>query len=201
MEQLDESPVQVSKEGVGPERYVCTSEELRGCESTFSGSGHSIPVADRVDATGSVGELKLMVPGKARVVLNLQAVALSVRVVGFLVRAVAGCSTAQDTRVGVCGIVDPNNDTFPVVTVAANNIAGTRLVLGEVPGVHDTELSPVPGGSGIELALVSIPTASANIASILETSTAENVNECLEFECHDALAYLVFPASSTAVYG
>ena len=182
MKRLDEGLVQVSNEVVGPEGYVRISEELIGCKSVSSGWGHSIPVADRVEATGSVGELKLMVPGDAREVLSLYAVALSVRVAGFFVRAVARCSTAQDSGVGVCRVVDPNNDTLPVVTVAANNIAGTRLVLGEVPGVHDTELSPVPGGSGIDLALGSIATASADIAGVLETSTAEDINECLNFE-------------------
>ena len=169
--------VQVRNEVAVLERHVCTSE-VGVLEGLLSCSRHAVPVADPVGASLGVGELKLMVGREAGKVFNLHVVASSVGVGGPLVGAMTGCSGAEDARVRICRVVEPDNDALPIVTVSASNVAGDRLVLGEVPGVHYGEPSPVPGGTGVDLSLVGITTSSARIAAILETTTMGNVSQC-----------------------
>lgn len=116
-------------------------------------------------------------------VFDLHVVAPSGRVGGALVIAMTGCSAAQDARVVVRRVVDPDDDTLPVMAVPANNVAGDGLVLGEVPSVHDGEFAPMPGGAGVDLALVRVATSSAHVTGVLKTTTTEMVSECSRFGC------------------
>lgn len=120
-----------------------------------------------------------MVGWEARKVLDLYIVALAIGVVGTLVRAVARCCTAEDTGVVIRGVVDPDDDALPVVTVAAGDVSGVGLVFWEVPGVHDGKFALVPGGTGVDLAFVAVTAAGANVAGILETSTAAHISRTL----------------------
>ena len=112
MKRLDEGLVQVSNEVVGPERYVRISEELIGCKSVSSGCGHSIPVADPVGATDGVGKLRSVVVGEPDEVLHFDVVALNVGARGGRVTAMAGCSSTEDTGIGVRWVVNPDDNTL-----------------------------------------------------------------------------------------
>lgn len=114
-----------------------------------------------------------MVGREGSEVLDLHVVSLPVGVGGALVGAVTGCGTAQDARIGICRVIDPNDNALPVVAVTTGNVTGVRLVLGEVPRVHDSKLALVPGGTSIDLAFVSVTTSGTDIASILKTSTVD----------------------------
>jgi hypothetical protein len=69
------------------------------------------------------------------------------------------------------------------VAVAAYDVASSWLVLGPVPCVHDSELALVPGCSSVSLALGLVTASSADIASVLKSSTANETCERLEFGC------------------
>lgn len=73
--------------------------------------------------------------------------------------------------------------TYPVMAVAAYDVASGWLVLGPVPRVHDSELALVPCCSSIGLAFVLVTASGADISSILETSTVNKMCERLKFEC------------------
>lgn len=167
----NESLVEVAVEVVGPERHVGAAEEFGVGKHGLNVSRHTIPVADPVRPANGVRKLKLMIGGECSEVLDFHVVALTVGVGGTLVPAMGRCSSPKDARVGVRGVVDPDDDALPVVTVAACDVAGNRLIFGEVPGIHDGELAPVPGGASVDLAFVAVLAATAGIAGVLKTST------------------------------
>lgn len=171
IEILDPSLVQVGEEIVGPEGYVCTSKGCSVLKGLFSRLRHSTPVANRIRTPDGVCELELVVCRESRKIFHQDVVASSVRVGAGLKRAVRGCSAAKHTRIGVGRVVNPDDYTFPIVTVAANDITGGWLILGEIPSVHDGEPAPVPGRSGIELTLVLVSTSCTDITCILKAST------------------------------
>lgn len=181
---LDKSFVQVASKVIVPERHVSVSKECLGLKSSPRSWGHGIVVADPVGATNGVGKLQSVVPREANEVLRLDVVALDVGGRRGRETTVARRSGAENTGVGICRVVDPDNDALPVVAVAAYDVTSGWLVLGPVPCVHDSELAPVPGCSSVSLALVLITASSADIASVLETSAANEIRERLNFWLH-----------------
>ena len=161
--------------------------------------GHSIPVVDPIGATNCVGKLRSVVQREPDKVLYFDIVALNVWCRCGRVTTVARRSGAENTGVGNFRVVEPDDDALPVVSVAAHNVASGGLVLGPVPCVHDTELLLMPGCSGVGLALVGVTASSADIASVLETSTVKQIREFVELGWIYSWAYLVLPASLTAV--
>lgn len=173
MEHLDKGPVQVREKVAGLERNVRASKVGVG-ESLASGSGHGVPVIDPVRATDSVRELEFMVRGERSEVLHLHVVALPDRGGSGRVAAVPRCRTTQKARVGIRRVVDPHNDTLPVVTVASSNISINGVVLGKVPSIHNGKFAPVPGGTGVDLALVGVTTSATGTAAVLKTTAASH---------------------------
>lgn len=77
-----------------------------------SSGRHSIPVADPVGATDGVGKLRSVVVGEPDEVLHFNVVALNVGARGGRVTAMAGCSSTEDTGIGVRWVVNPDDNTL-----------------------------------------------------------------------------------------
>jgi hypothetical protein len=140
-----------------------------GIEGILRLLGEVGPVDHRLGAALVRGERQRVVlradgvvPDK-RVVAIQSAVCFEFLYSVLFVFSVLGPSQAEE--LGVLGVVrQPNDDLLPVMSVGSSvirrvlNGRACRLVLGEVPGVHDAQLAVMVRGSGVDLALAAATT-------------------------------------------
>jgi len=67
-------------------------------------------------------------------------------------------------------VVDPDDDALPVVSVATIEATSTNLVLGKIPGIHNSKAPVVPGGASVGLTVCRGVAAAAGAARILKPS-------------------------------
>ena len=118
-----------------------------------------------------------MVKGETSEVFHFNVVALDPWSRCRRVTTMARRSGAENTGVGNGRVVEPDDYALPVVTVATRDVASDWLVFGPVPCVHDSELALMPSCSSVGLALVGVATSSADITTVLEASTVNNMRK------------------------
>lgn len=147
------------------------ASEVGVLKSSLGGRGHSVPVRDGVGLASGRGELELVVRGKASKVFDLGAVAFHLgNAVGLAIPAVAGSGSPSDLGSGRVGVIDRDDNVLPVVTVASGSVTVERLVLREVPSVHDDSLAVDGASTSICLALALVAAATSRGSAILKTT-------------------------------
>lgn len=117
-----------------------------------------------------------MVLAQAGEVLSHDIIATSLRVLGLLVVAMARGGSSIEGSPRRLIVVYEDNHVFPVVAMAADEIAIGRLVLGPIPSVHDGKLAIMHGGTSICLAFTGILAATSLATAVLEPATIYEVS-------------------------
>lgn len=102
-------------------------------ECSLSGARHPIPIRDPVRASSGVGELQLVISRERNEVFYLDAISVPFWVRGGLVSSMTRGSGTEKLRVVVRGVIEPNYNALPVMSVATSDVACSGLVLREVP--------------------------------------------------------------------
>lgn len=173
---LDTSPVEVTEKAAVGKRNVGASEVGVG-ESSPGSCRHGVPVVDPVRTAGGLSKLKGMVERESSKVFDLDVVARPRRVGVGRVVSMSRSSSTNDARVSVGRVVKPDNNTLPVMTMATSHVSVDRLILGPVPGVHDSKPASMPGGSGIDLTFACVTATTTAGSRILKTPAVEEMSQ------------------------
>lgn len=121
-------------------------------------------VIDHIHVASRAGlELKFVVGREVGEVFDLEAITVTHlrRSSCLLVSAVTGSGSTEDPGVAVGGIVNPDNNIFPVVSVAAIEATVRDLVFRHIKGIHNSVAALVPASASVSLAVRRIVAASA----------------------------------------
>lgn len=150
-------------------KWHIRTSKIRVLQRILGRLGHRIPIRDINQPSDRVCKLQLMVGWERGIVLDLRRRDARQVARDLLVRAMARGRAADDVS---SARVEPEDDVLPVVAVRARRDAVGRLVLGEVPRVHDArDVGRGDANARIHLRLGRVAASAAAGAAGLESTT------------------------------